>query len=225
MNKSKFASEDGFSINSIDGFSNWDKLLHVDWIFKNTLGERIKCFVILDRDYYPATIINRVVLDLVQKNVKVHVWEKKEIENYLINQEALYRMFIDKYSKRHPDSNIPLSESEFFDKLLVIFDSLKEEVKAQIVQREVENRVDKKNNSQYTVHAQASKEFEDKWVDVEYKKKVIPGKRFFSLMNEWLNKTYNIFISIDFAIYSLKSEEIDSEIAVTIDEFTRLIGP
>jgi hypothetical protein len=174
----------------------------------------------LDRDYYPETILNRVVIDLTSKNVKVHIWQKKELENYLIVPKALYRMFYNKYSKRYINSKMPLSESEFQEKLFSLFDVLKEEVKAQIVLRAVENRVNKEID-QYSAFAEASKEFDIDWSDIEFRKNVIPGKRFFSIMNDWLNRDYGISISIGYAINSLRADEIDLEISASINEFMK----
>ena len=198
LNIDGFASEDGFSVIPLEGFSNWERLIHVDWIFKNTFNEKIKCYVMLDRDYYPDTILDKVINDLTNKNVKVHIWQKKELENYLIDPKPLYRMFSNRYSKRYPNSKMPLSEREFQEKLFSLFDALKEEVKAQIIVRAVENRTDKEID-QYSVFAEASKEFDVSWNDIEFRKKVIPGKRFFSIMNDWLNRDYKTSISIGYA--------------------------
>lgn len=218
-----FTSEEGFSIISLEGFSNWERLVHVDWIFKNTFNEQIKCYVMLDRDYYPNIVLNKIVQDLTNKNVRVHIWTKKELENYLINPKALFRMFINKYIKRYSNSPIPISEEEFQKRLYDLFDILKEETKAQIILRIVENRPDKEIDP-YSIFAQASKEFEANWIDMEYRKQVIPGKKFFSIMNDWLNKDYNISISIGHTINSIKSDEIDLEILSTINEFMELVN-
>jgi hypothetical protein len=42
-------------------------------------------------------------------------------------------------------------------------------------------------------------------------------------MNDWLNKDFKIFISIDYALHSIESEELDPEIANTIKDFLKLI--
>ena len=80
-----FNNEEGFSIIQLQGFTNWNRLLHVNWLFKNIFGEPVKCYVLLDRDYYPQVRIDEITNNLIEKKVRVHVWRKKEIENYLIN--------------------------------------------------------------------------------------------------------------------------------------------
>ncbi len=178
FNIERFASEDGFSVNPIQGFSNWERLKHVDWIFKNTFGEKIKCYVILDRDYYPQPTIENVIQELKKKNVKVHIWSKKELENYLINPIALYRMFANKYCNRYPNTDLPLTESEFQERLLELFENLKEDVRAQMLLRELRARP-KTSKDETTEFVQTSRDFEIKWADIEYRRQAIPGKKFF----------------------------------------------
>ncbi len=36
-------AERNFSTIPLEGVSNWERLKHVDWLFKNAFGERIKC--------------------------------------------------------------------------------------------------------------------------------------------------------------------------------------
>ncbi|MFC2045264.1 ATP-dependent endonuclease, partial [Chloroflexota bacterium] len=51
LNAEKFMREEGFTVVPLDGFSNWDRLMHINWIMRNALGEDVKCYVILDSDY------------------------------------------------------------------------------------------------------------------------------------------------------------------------------
>ena len=100
----------------LDGFSNWSRLLHVGWIFKNAFGEPVNCYVILDRDYYTSDEIDNVIGQLKDKGVKIHIWSKKEIENYLIDFDALYRLFSLKISKKFKGEGLGLSNAEFIEK-------------------------------------------------------------------------------------------------------------
>jgi predicted ATP-dependent endonuclease of OLD family len=68
---SKFGFEEGFSVIQLQGFSNWSRLLQVNWIFRNVLGENVKCYVLLDRDYYPQATIDDVTNKLVLCNINL----------------------------------------------------------------------------------------------------------------------------------------------------------
>src|SRR4030042_482955 len=50
LNYESFVREEGFAHIPLGGFTNWNKLADVPWIFKNVTGQVIKCYVILDRE-------------------------------------------------------------------------------------------------------------------------------------------------------------------------------
>ena len=218
-----FAGEDGFSVVPLEGFSTWDRLIHIGWIFANAFGERVKCFVILDRDYHTADEINEIIDNLHQKGVKAHVWERKEIENYAINHDALYRMFTDKFRERYGNVDIPLSPIEFKEEMLSIFENLKDNVISQVISRRIKTRTDR-SFDQSTIVSQVLTEFQNDWEDVEFRRKVIPGKEFFAKLNTWLNDEYHIVVPAGYAINSLTEDEIDPEIHEVIEGFMQLVN-
>ena len=217
----KFVNEDGFAHIELEGFSNWDRLLHIDWLFTNVFGEKVKCYVFLDRDYYAQNTINEVKSKLAERGVKVHIWEKKEIENYLINFDALYRLFNIKYCERYGDIKSPINKNQFDDKLQSIMEELKVEVQSQMMARIVKNKPNKEIDDA-TVICEFIKEFSASWNDINYRKKVIPGKDFFSSMNRWLNNEFQISLSISYILNSLFKEELDEEIPHTLTDFIKL---
>ncbi len=223
LNFNSFAREDGFSIIPLEGFSNWDRLIHIEWVFKNAFGERVKCYVILDRDYYTDKEIDDIVGNLEKKGVKIHVWGRKEIENYIINYDALYRMFTTKFSIRHDKAEIPLSKTEFNKKIESIFEELKNEAQSQIIARRIRTRPDR-SVSESTIISQVLTEFQDNWENKNYRRKVISGKEFFARLNNWLNSEYHITIPASYAFKSLGSEEIETGIRNVINDFIQLVN-
>ena len=55
-------------------------------------GQSLQLFVLCDRDYYPDREELLGELNAVDPNVQYHVWEKNEIENYLLVLAALCRL-------------------------------------------------------------------------------------------------------------------------------------
>jgi len=218
-----FTREDGFSVIPLEGFSNWDRLLYIDWLFKNTFGERIKCYVILDRDYYTGEKIDEIIDNLQQKSVKVHVWERKEIENYAINEDALYRMFKDKFRTRNKSGRMPLLKANFKNKMISIFENLKNDARSQIIAQAINTRSDKSIHES-TIISEVSSEFENNWKNVEFRRNVIGGKDFFAQLNTWLNKQYHVTIPFRYAIRSLRPDEIEPEIRHVLNEFIQLVN-
>jgi predicted ATPase len=222
LNFESFAREDGFSVVELGGFSNWSRLMHIYWIFLNTIDEKIKCYVVLDRDFHTDQEIDEIVNNLEQKDVKVHVWARKEIENYAIDYDTLYRMFTNKFCKRHGDVEIPLSSIDFKEKILSFFEDFKDYVLSQTITNRVETRSDR-SIDRSTITSQVLVEFKNNWQDIEFRRKVIPGKDFFAKLNAWLNDEYHITIPVSHVINSLRSEEIEPEVHDVINDFIQLV--
>lgn len=222
LNIESFVREDGFSVVELGGFSNWSRLRHISWIFRNTIGEEVKCYVILDRDFHTDQEIDEIVNDLEQKGVKVHVWARKEIENYAINYDALYRMFTDEYCKKQRDVEIPLSSIEFKEKIVSFFENFKGHVLSQTITNRVETRPDHSVDPS-TITSQVLEDFENDWQDIKFRRKVVPGKDFFAKLNVWLTDEYHITMSVSHVINSLRSEEIEPEVRDVINDFIQLV--
>lgn len=216
-----FNAED-FSVIPIGGFSNWERLKHINWIFENALGERIKCYLILDRDYHPQWEIDSIHHELEKQGVIVHVWKRKEIENYFINREAMYRMFENRFSERYPDREIPLKEI-FYNILDTTIEELKGSCLSQIVGNLIKKPEDRSVDPS-SITKKSYEEFEKHWRNWDYRLSIIPGKDFFGCLNNKLMNTYGISISIPFAIHMLEPNEIDTEIKEVIEEFLYMVN-
>ncbi len=223
LDEKLIVNEEGFSINPLDGFSNWDRLKDVQWLFLTSLGEKIKCYLILDRDYRPEKTIDEIKSFLQSKGVNVHIWEKKEIENYAINFEVIYRLFIKKYESRYPHKEIPITFSDFQNNLLQIIEKFKVYVLSQLATEEVKNHPVKSDDISKIFEYRCTN-FENQWRDdIEYRLKVISGKEFFASLNKWLSEDFHVSMSVNAVLAFMKPNEIDSEVHEVIKEFVSIV--
>lgn len=216
-----FVHQDGFSHIPLGGFFNWERLIDFPWILKNAIGEVIKCYVVLDRDYHTPDEISEIISTLEKQGVKAHIWMKKELENYAINFEALYRTFRSKFGKKYGNTNVPISRLQFESKLLSIF----EEFKSHVISQLIASRCRRNPSIDVsTASKQVMAEFDENWKNIEYRRNIIPGKDFFSSLNSWLNNEYHIAISVGSAINYLQAHEIDPEVHEVIDDFVAFVA-
>jgi AAA15 family ATPase/GTPase len=218
-----FAREDGFSVIPLEGFSNWDRLMPLNWIFTNILGEQVRSYVLLDRDYHSEHETSVVVDSLTKKGVRAYVWCRKEIENYAIEYSPLYRMFKLKFAERHGNKNLPLTEDEFKRMLFELMEELKKDVLANIIVRETSAPADK-SLAHSTIVGQVLTDFERDWAQSEFRKSVVSGKDFFNKLNRKLNADYKISISLAYAFFSLRQDEIAPEIGTVLHDIMTYIN-
>lgn len=213
-----FASEDGFTVIPLEGFSNWNRLTHVDWVSTNIFGEQVRCFVILDRDYNTEGQVKYITDALGEKDVRVHIWKRKEIENYLIDDDALYRIFAERFVRAHKGAELPLSAPNFRRNIETILEDLKVEAVSQLVGMAIKSRRNR-GVDESTIVSKVMREFDEKWQQEGYRRGIVPGKEFFARLNEWLKTEFNVTISVRAAVSSLKRSEIHPEIEEVIVDF------
>ena len=82
----------------IGGWSGWPYAIGQRMLARNALGETVRVYCILDSDYFtPAELAERR-RDAENRGVELHIWERKEIENYFILPEVIARVV----SRRDP---------------------------------------------------------------------------------------------------------------------------
>jgi predicted ATP-dependent endonuclease of OLD family len=88
----RLAGEDKVAIIQLKGFSNWYHVEPFSWLSRELLGEAVRMFLILDRDYRTRETVNALLTRLRETGVDAHVWERKELEIYLIIPSAIARL-------------------------------------------------------------------------------------------------------------------------------------
>jgi predicted ATP-dependent endonuclease of OLD family len=85
------AAESGVTIISLNGYTNWGQIKQFKWLCDKLLPNVIETFVILDRDYR-SDETRQAVLDRFRlARIAGHVWQKKELESYLLNASVISR--------------------------------------------------------------------------------------------------------------------------------------
>jgi energy-coupling factor transporter ATP-binding protein EcfA2 len=88
----RLATEDSVAIIQLQGFSNWYHVEPFSWLSRELLGEAVRIFLILDRDYRTRETVDKLFGRLRETNIDAHVWERKELESYFIIPSALARL-------------------------------------------------------------------------------------------------------------------------------------
>lgn len=89
----------------IGGWGGWDYAVGSALILKNAIGEDITVYCILDRDYHSPTEIDSRYQNASDKNVELHIWSSKEIENYLFVPTAIQRIIASRVEPRDTPPN------------------------------------------------------------------------------------------------------------------------
>jgi energy-coupling factor transporter ATP-binding protein EcfA2 len=201
-------NERGLAVVQLGGFSNWHQAEPFGWLSRDLLGDAVKIFVILDRDYRSDKVIDELTSALAASHIHTHVWRRKELESYLLVPEAI---------SRASGLSLEIAAS--------MLDSAIEETRlnaqASFVarrQRDAERGVDPK-----TVMLSALPEFEDGWADPAKRVGLAPPKEVFSTLAEAAQKISNRPISGRSVSAVIRDAEVPSEMADLICEIEAVL--
>lgn len=189
----------------VKGWGGWQRALSVAEVF-NQNKISIKCYCIFDSDYHLDEVIIGRQEEAQERGVNLHIWRRKEIENYAINEDVILR-----YVTRHKRKG-QLTKQVLKTKMLEISSSMEQEFYA-----DVADEIRMKNNklSVKTALDSAKKLVKKKWENDPFY--VLPGKTVIKKLSAWSHKAFGVaFDSLDL-VHEFRPEEVPEEIRKVID--------
>lgn len=186
---------------SIGGWSGWSLVKGADFILKNGLKQDINVYCILDSDYYLENEIIQRKKEASDIGINLHVWNKKEIENYLLSPTAIQRIL-----ELKGVTSLQCSSDMINEKLDELAEELKEEV---ILNYANEIQRNDKKLQAATAFKRAKEMINSDWVN---KISLIPGKLVLTELNKWLKSNFDVAISTNHLAQEINVDELDSEI-------------
>ena len=188
----------------VEGWGGWQRALAVAEVFKkNFVG--VKCYCIFDADYHSKEVIEARQKDAADHRVNLHIWHRKEIENYVLHPTVIVRYI--QQNKRKGQ----ISESIVGIKMKEIADSMKESFIA-----DVANEI-KLNNPKLSVGAAlqlAKNTVHDRWE--ENPMQLLPGKKVLKELSAWSKTNFGVSFNALNIVKSFQIEEIPEEVKVLI---------
>lgn len=202
-------SVDQLPVVELGGWSRFNEALGAARLFFQETSGEIKTYCILDRDYHTKEEIDSLYARAEENHLLLHVWEKKELENYLLSPDSLFRL------TELPDCNY----EEFLTDLYNVLDSLYDKTLDSIMDylQSIDPR--KKGPSHYKKAAEMV--LKEPWATLTGRISIVNGKDMISLINTWMKKKYNKSCSRSKLIQSLQSDNISEEVKT---EIRQLLG-
>jgi hypothetical protein len=166
----------------------------------------ISIYFLYDRDMHTNDEINERINDAKRNNIQLHIWQNKEIENYLLIPTAIAR-FINKKNK-----DIPIKQLS--DEIKCTINELCEELKdttfMQLVDEAAKRNKHKKGYQ--TLHAEMWPGFLTSWADDKVKIGLIDGSTLFSRLSQSCKARYGVSFSDKQIASTMSKKEISPEI-------------
>ncbi len=188
----------------VEGWGGWQRVIGSHKVFREN-SSTIKTYCIFDSDYHTSEEKKERISESKNQGINLHIWQKKEIENYLICPAAIFRLINNKKK-----ANV-LTEDEIHNKLVEIAESLKDDV---IDSFATEIQYKDNSKSTKTVNQEARQYVNSNWG--LNKLSLIPGKKAISTLCNWIADTYKVSISRFAIAREIKDLEMDEELKYVI---------
>ncbi|WP_376096487.1 ATP-dependent endonuclease [Roseomonas sp. CCTCC AB2023176] len=169
----------------LGGFSEWRKALNSVWALKEILDLNVASVCVFDRDYRCADEIAQFKLEVEKSKVECHVLPRKEIENFLLDPNAIYKALFGRGVGDRSD----LTLNDVTQLLSDVLQEFRTTTFSQILARELEYK--RKTNPGLdfsSVTISVTPRFERDWSQPALQYEMAPGKAVLGKLNERLQE-------------------------------------
>lgn len=192
---------------TLGGWGRYKEALGAARLFYDETHDEIKTYCILDRDYHTETEINELYAMAEESHLLLHVWEKKELENYILVPKALAKV-----------AGIPTEGPKYSDFCSALFEEL-EHLAIQTKDNMLDHlyKLDQSKLPSY-YRPIVDSLFNPKWETLTGRLSIACGKDILSLVNDWIKRVFKKSSSRSRIIGALTAADIPNEMQSVIDE-------
>jgi predicted ATPase len=86
----------------VGGWGGWAYALGSSMTLRNAVGDRVMVYCILDSDFHTSKQIEDRYQEAKARGVRLHVWSRKELENYLVHPRVIKRTIAARLKAEEP---------------------------------------------------------------------------------------------------------------------------
>jgi len=200
---------DGIPNMPIGGWNGWPYAVGSAMLLTNAGGQDIITYCILDSDFHPTSVKESRLAEASARNVELHIWKRKEIENYLINPKTVFRII---HNRIRNHGHAP-SIDEIFAKINSIAESLRDSTVDALAQ-EIYNQ--DRAHGLANANREARAIIEPLWETFEGRISLVSGKDMITLLSAWSQENYTVSFGTSTLAGELQTEELAEEVVEVI---------
>jgi hypothetical protein len=204
---------------SIGGWGGWNYAVGSAMLLRNAGENEIIPYCILDSDYHLEEDLVARQEDAVERGIELHVWFRKEIENYLLIPETVHRLL----RTRVKDAEKIPSVVDLEGVMSALCDNLKDEIFEKCVDEYVLRKRPKRTSDSVRY---ARQKVDAAWTSLQGKISIVSGKDLLSSPSGWGQETLGVALGVSALLQSLRRDDLVEEIVtvITAIESSRRFG-
>jgi hypothetical protein len=190
------------------GWGGWQHAIRSNLPRKNGEGKPILTYCLFDSDYHTQAEIGQRYAEADQHKVNLHVWDRKEIENYVLEPEPVARLIARRIRGKSPPSPDEVAEK---------IKSITRDLRADTV-LSLADELDRRDRSLGVKrsHAEAKKQVAERW-ESQGGSAVVSGKTVLKRLKEWSATTFGVSFSAAAIAREMRCDEVPEEIRLVLE--------
>ena len=187
----------------IGGWGGWTHVTGSSMTLQNATGENIHIYCLLDRDYHTQEEINERHQKAKELGINLHIWSKKEIENFFILPSAVHRYISNLIAKRTTPPNL----QEVINKIESLASDMEEDVFDTLSSEYLYRNRNKsaKNSNKY------AREYIKPYKENGSMVPIVSGKSLLSKLSSWSQSEFSVQTSPIGLIKEFHASEVHPE--------------
>jgi hypothetical protein len=187
----------------IGGWSGWPYAVGSSMLLRNAGGETIRVYCILDRDYHSEGEVEKRAREAAERGVQLHVWARKEIENYLLIPSLITRV-INQFALSKTTT-----ETEVRDSLGRLADRLRDETLDALA---ADLHAFDRSGGVARANRLARERVDVAWQSADGRLGIVSGKELLSSLSGWSQAAYGVSLSAARLAGSILAAEVPAEV-------------
>jgi hypothetical protein len=187
------------------GWDGWQRVIGAAQMLRNSAGDAITAYAIFDSDWHEPQVILDRYDEAERHNIRLHIWTRKEIENFLLVPAAIQRVIDRQSTSRHDVPNVAEVEERIVELATAMLEDITDDCSNDYLRVHRDVAVPKANR--WARNYVSSRLSEDGGL-----LSVAPGKKLFEALSAWSDEVCGATFGSVAIARELRQEEIADEL-------------
>ena len=193
----------------LPGWGAWHWVIGSQMLLKNAADEAIKVMCILDSDFHTPPQIATRKRDAGDKGVWLHIWSRKELENYLLVPTAIARFIAGRVGKRTIPPTALEVEQQLNKDAEVLMDSVFDAYSQEFL-------ADDRRGGARQANKNARELIQRKLEENAGQIGLASGKELFTRLSDWAQTEFGVSISVAGVARIIHNHELPEELCEVV---------
>ena len=194
----------------IGGWTGWPYAVGSSLFIRNAFGANISVYCILDSDYHTQAQIQDRYDDAAAKNVRLHIWSHKELENYFLVPDVIMRTI----AERMPGPSKAPNSADIAARMNSIADELRDATQDAYADAFL---ADDRRAGITNANRKARYVIERSFRTRQGKLGVVSGKEVLSRLTTWAQAQFGVSFGSMAVLRHMRSDEVPEEVGRVLE--------